>query len=486
MANNKNGEASSDGDLNARLETTPGDQTKGRKWFDRARELGDKRNFDHAIEYYVSGLEFWPDAVEEACRPLHGCAVARRQTGGKKPGLKDTMKRSVNDKDPKKAYMNSLWLFGHDPDNLAYVEGVAKNASRLRAEDAAFWSGGLCLKALESSPKPNAKQFQALLQLAEELGDRAAAREESEFAQTALQLGIEVLNLWRRKIPKDDTVEMAVKNLSTKLTILKGKYQKSESFRDSITDIDEQRDLHDEQRSVQSVDRLGELIAKAQLEYEAEPDSDKHLQHLSELLCRRETEPEELRAIAFLLNHFKRTDDYRWKMAADDVRMKQLGRSVRELSKGGDKAAIKESRIKQLRFELGVYKERIDRYPTDIRLRFEYGVRNFQAGRFDEAIPLFQAARTDPKNRAACGMYLGRCFFRKNYHDQAVEALSGAVQEHPLDDDDMGKTVRYWLARAQEASGDGAGARKTYGNLLQLDYNFGDVRARLDALPASG
>ncbi|HEX9701361.1 MAG TPA: hypothetical protein VGA19_00820, partial [Rhodospirillales bacterium] len=75
-------------DLNARLAASKEDQAKAERWFARARELGDKRQFDYAVEYYVNGLEYWPDAVEEACKALHGCAVARKQTGGKKPGFK--------------------------------------------------------------------------------------------------------------------------------------------------------------------------------------------------------------------------------------------------------------------------------------------------------------------------------------------------------------------------------------------------------------
>jgi len=116
----------------ARLTISDEDKVKAKKWFVRARELGDKRQFDYAVEYYVNGLEFWPDAVEEACKPLHGCAVARKQSGGKKPGLKDTMKRSMSDKNAKQAFVNSLWLFGQDPDNLSYIEGTARSASRLR------------------------------------------------------------------------------------------------------------------------------------------------------------------------------------------------------------------------------------------------------------------------------------------------------------------------------------------------------------------
>ncbi len=486
MAKNNNRDSTTATDANARLVTSAEDKAKAAKWFDRARELGDKRQFDYAIEYYVNGLEYWPDAVDNACKPLHGCGVARRQLGGKKPGLKDTMRRSMNDKDARRALLNALWLFGHDPDNISYIEGVARNASRLRAEDAAMWAAGVLIRAFESTSKVNGKLFQAVTRLLEDAGDRAAERNEASFAVSAYQLGVTALDLWRRRIPKDNSVENAVKNLSTKLTILKGKYLDGESYRESIQDTDEQVDLHDQQRSIQSDERLDALVDKADREFKQNPDSPEALKQLVDLLCRRERDDEETRAIGILLNQYKRTGNYRWKHRADDIRMKQLGRKARELIKGGDQEAIREQQIAQLRFELAVFKERVERYPTDNRVRFEYGVRNFKAGWFDEAIPLFQNARADPKNRASCGLFLGRCFFHKGYHAQAVAALQETIDDYEFSDDDVGKSMRYWLGRAREASGDTEGARKTYGTILQLDYNYSDVRARLDKLSPPG
>jgi tetratricopeptide (TPR) repeat protein len=483
MAKSKNGDSQAPGDSNERYVTAPAEQAKAVQWFERARELGDKRQFDYAIEYYVSGLEFWPDAVEEACKPLHGCAVARRQTGGKKPGLKDSMKRSINDKDPKKAFLNALWLFGHDPENLSYIEGVVRTASRLRADDAARWAAGIYRRALESAAKANPKQFHAMARLLEEMGDRAAGRNEAPFAEDVYQMGIDVLNALRRRVSKDDTVEAAVKNLSSKLTILKGRYEKSESFRESIREVEEQADLHDQQRSIQSDDRMDVLIRKAEAAYQEKPESAEAAKSLVDLLCRRERYDEETKAIGILVEQYKRTENYRWKHLADDVRMKQLGRKARELDKAGDQETLKKHRLEQLRFELSVFKERLDRYPTDNRVRYEFGLRNFRAGRFDDAIPLFQAARVDPRNRAACGLYLGRCFFRKRYYDQAISALQEAIASHEVPDDELAKNMLYWLGRAEEASGDVESARKTYGRVLQRDYNYGDVRSRLDNLP---
>jgi tetratricopeptide (TPR) repeat protein len=470
---------------NARLVTTPEEKAKAAQWFQRARELGDKRQFDYAIEYYVHGLEFWPDAVEEACKPLHACAVARRQFGGKKPGLKDTMKRSMSDKEPKQAFMNAMWLFGHEPDNLSYMEGAVRSAIRLRADDAAHWAAGVYVKALKESPKAGSKQFMQLTQQLDELGDRSAGRGEAGLAISVYQLCVDALNAYRQRVARDQAVEEALRDTSSKLTILKGKYKDGDSYRDSIADLDEQRDIHDEQRSVQSDVRLDELIAKAYREYEQQPDDQRLVKNVVELLCRREREDEEMRAITILVNEYKRTGVYRWKHLADDTRMKQLSRKTRELERQGHETAVKEHQVTQLRFELSVFKERVDRYPTDNRIKFEFGLRNFRAGRFDDAIPLFQAARSDPKNRASCGFYLGRCFFRKGFQSEAIATLEEAIANHELQNDELAKSMLYWLGRAQEASGRQSEARNSYGKLMQLDYNYKDVRARLSGLPSS-
>ncbi|MBU0719162.1 MAG: tetratricopeptide repeat protein [Planctomycetes bacterium] len=486
MAQTKNADSEPAPDPNARVVTTTEDRAKAHKWFVRARELGDKRQFDYAIEYYVNGLEFWPDAVEEACKPLHGCAVARHQTGGKKPGFKDSMKRSMNDKDVKRAFLNAAWLFGHDPDNIDYMIGLARNASRLRAEHCALWAAGISLRAVESSAKSGPKQFRPLAKLFEEIGDRATARDDVAFGVESYQMGVNALNALRQRVPKDRETENGLRDMSTKLTILRGKYQDGGSFRDSIEDIDAQTDLHDEKLSVQADDRLDQLIAKAEATYRENPDDQAALARVVDLLTRREQEQDELRAIGILVAQYKSTSEYRHKHLADDIRMKQLGRNARQAAKAGDEDAAKEAQLVSLRFDLSVFKERVERYPTDNRVKFEYGVRLIRAGRYDDAIPLLQAARTDPKNRTACGMHLGRCFFKKGYYDQAIPTLEHELAEYQFSDDELAKTMLYWLGRSQEAGGQIDAARETYGKILQADYNFKDVRVKLDNLPAHG
>ena len=487
MAWKKKASGSDDnGDPSARLVTAEADIAKAGKWFARGLELGEKRQFEYAIEYYVNGLEFWPDAVEDACKPLHGCAVARLQTGGKKAGLKDTMKRSLSDKNPKQAFLNAMWLFGHDPENMSYAEAMTRNAGRLRAEDAAQWAAGVFLKALEVAPKASTKCFQSFVRLVEELADRAAKRGEVTFAVSTYETVVSGVNLWRRRNPKEKDIEDTLRNLSTKLTILKGRYTDGESFRDSMVDSESQADLHDKDRSVQSDERLDELIAVAQQECTNNAEDSRLVKNYIDLLCRREREDEEIRAIGVAVQAYKQTSDYRWKQMADDIRIKQLGRRGRELKKSGDQPAYKVHWNQQITFEMAVYKERVKRYPTDNRLKFELGVRFFRTRRYDEAIPLFQTARSDPRNRVASGLYLGRCFYRKDYHSQAIPTFEKTISEYEITDDDMAKNLQYWLARSQQASLDHQSAKETYGKILQLDYNYRDVRARLDSLPSRG
>lgn len=466
------------------LETPDGERKKAEVWFKRARELGDKRQWDYAIEYYVNGLEFWPDAVDSGLKPLHGCSVARRNSGGGKPGFKDTMKRSMGDKDALKAFTNALWLFGHDPENADYSEGIVKTANRLNTADATMWAGQTHLKTLEGQSKTKGKQFQVLSEQMDEFADKLIAWDMHDRALVALDVGIKSYNAWRHRHPRDHQVENMLRNMSTKLAITRGKYQDAESFIESVEDLELAKDLHDQDRTVQADDRMDQLIAKAKAEFEAEPGDAARIQKYIELLTKRERNDEEKQALNVLITLYQDTGHYKWKQRADDIAIKQLNRIERKLKKAGDAEGFQKHREKRLKFELGVFKERVAKYPTDNRIKFDFAKRLLAAGRPDDAIPLFQVARNDPKNRSACGVALGQCFYMKKYFDQAIAVLTQALEGHEFTDDELAKDMLYWLGRSQAKNGDPASARKTYGKLLQIDYNYSDVRDRLDNLPS--
>src|SRR5687768_13859417 len=80
-------------------EFSDADKAKARQWFKRAITLREQRNYDYAIESILTGLEIWPEAVDEGHLPLWSLAIQRQQAGGKKPGMMDGMKRTMSGKD---------------------------------------------------------------------------------------------------------------------------------------------------------------------------------------------------------------------------------------------------------------------------------------------------------------------------------------------------------------------------------------------------
>jgi tetratricopeptide (TPR) repeat protein len=472
-------------DVPARHETSEADKAKARKWFDRAKHLFDTRSYDYAIKCFIDGLELWPEAIEEAHQPLRVAALARRQAGGKKPGMMDSVKHSMTGKDPVKSMLNAEWLWAHDPSNISYIEGIFKNADKARCEKVLMWIGPVLREAAEAEKKPSAKRFGLLKEVYEACGDRAQARGDLAMAVAAYEHAVEALSIQKQLSPKDLSLDNVMRDLSTKLTILKGQYQTADSFKDSVRDADEQASVHDKERMVQSDERLEALITKAEKDLADNPGIPSKVTALVDLLCRRDDETQEKKAIGLLVEHFESDGDYRFKMRADDIRMRQLARRLRAAREGGDREAVKQAKIKQLQFEIPVFNERVKKYPTDLRMKYEFGVRLFSARKYDEAIPHFQNARGDPKVRTAAMLYLGRCFYEKQYHSEAIATLEEARGGHEIPDDAVAKELLYWLGRSQADSGDTQTAKKTLGVLLQLDYNYKDVRVRLEGLRGS-
>ena len=466
-------------DSNARHTTSQAQQAKAHKWFERAKELADKRNYDYAIKCFVDGLALWAEAVEEAHVPLRGTAMARLHGGGKKPGMMDSVKYSMSHKDPVKAMLNATWLLAHDPTNVNYMEGVFKNANKGRCDDTLMWIGPVFREAAETEKKPNSKRFALMKEVYEEFGDRCQVRNEPKLALEAYERGLEAIVFQKRLEPKNNELPNAIRDLSTKLTILKGRYSDGDSFQESLADGEHQRELQDRDKMVHTEDQFEELRKAAEAEWRANPNVPAKLMALVDILCRPEKSKYELEAIKLLEEEHAKNSDYRFKLRADDIRMKQLHRAERKVRESGDADALRQAKVKRLGFEIPVFAERVERYPTDMRIKFEYGVRLFNAQKFDEAIPMFQAARADPKSKTRCTLYIGRAFYLKKLYSQAVTMLRDGEAECEVPDSETAKEITYWLARSLEASGDKAAAQKAYGKLLQMDYNYRDVRVRI-------
>ncbi len=453
-----------------------------RKWFKQASKLIEDRNYDYAIECFLAGLKFWPEAVEEGHQPLRGAAYARRETGGKRPSKIEEMKHPMTGKDPLQALLNAEWRWSRDPTQMSYIGGIVKNAARAGYEETLLFIAPIYFDAAKIAKKLSKDPFVLLHKSYEDAGNRCEVRGDLKRAIAFFEGGLTVLQVLDQIGGPTSPYREELKNLATKVTIIKGKYGSGEDFRSSVRDSDSQRDIHDRERMVMDGARLEELINDAREAWRANPAVTAKLIHLVDLLCRDETPDREEEAMKLLDEEFASGGNFNYKVRSDEIRIKQLRRRIRQAAAADDKQGVRQAQIEQLKFELRVFKERADKYPTDNKVKYELGKRLVQARSYDQAIPMLQEARNDPKNRTACMLLIGRCFLEKGLHSQAITSLNKAIEEHELIGDELGKSLYYWLGRACEAAGKTEDAAKAFGQVIQWDYNYKDVRGRLEAL----
>lgn len=473
---------------------TDADKARARQWFKKSADSRQKLEYDFAIESILQGLSFWPDAVQDGLMPLRSLALQRAQAGHKKPGMMDTMKRSVSGKDYKQNYLNALWLYARDPTDASYAEAVVKNAAKAGFFEALQWFAPLALELLKKDKKPNLAKFKAFRDALIQAADWADTAGMNQHPAPLLDIAVSSLDFLRARVPTDDAIRSELRDVSSRLTIVRGKYQTGEDFRDSIRDAEQQKVLHDAGRVQQGEATADAVVSAARKDYEQFPTVPSKINALADALLRRERLDLEREAIAILMKAYNDSKNYSFKLRADDVRLRQWTRQTREMvdrarqsGSDEDKLHARLAATEQLEGELEIWRERCDNYPTDLRMRAKLGTTLFRAKRYDEAIPVLQQAQNEPRSRYRSIVLIARCFLEQDAPAQARDVIQEVVDAYDIPGDDTHKEMLYWLARAAEAQGDRAAALGAYGKLLRLDYSYaeGDARRRHDALKAS-
>ncbi len=467
------------------------DKNKARAWFKKAEAERERRAYDYAIECYITGLALWPEAVEEGHMPLWSLAIQRQQSGGKKPSMMESFKRPMTGKNAVTAMLNAELLMAKDPTNATYIDSVLRNAVKAQLAETVRFIAPKALDLLRKEKKPNVGRFKIFRQTLVEMAELGDAWGDPPLAAWCYEQAVNALELLMSLNPGDMTLRDEQRDLSGKLTIAKGKYSDAGTFRDSLRDADSQKMLHDADRAKQGEQTLDHVIAAARREHEADPKAPLKVKALVDALAKREQDDSDDEAIAVLRKAYEQLDNYSYKVQADDIVMRKLGRAVRaqreRAARSGseeDRQQLRLMRMDELQTELEIRRERVKMYPTDLRAKFKLGGVLFSLGKFDEAIPVLQAAQGDPRSRARCQLLIGRAFFQTKAPEQAAAVLSEALEAQEAQNDETAREILWWLGQSHEAAGAMERAKDAYGKLLRQDYNYanGEARARLEKL----
>jgi len=142
----------------------------------------------------------------------------------------------------------------------------------------------------------------------------------------------------------------------------------------------------------------------------------------------------------------------------------------------------KEYMIKQLT----MYKNRAERYPSNLGFKYDLGLQYKSVGQYSEAIREFQLARNDPRRKGLCMLALGECFQKIKQFRLAMEHYEVAIEEIPDRDADNKKLALYRAGTLAREIGVLEKARKYLNILASLDFAYRDVSSLLDELARLG
>lgn len=287
--------------------------------------------------------------------------------------------------------------------------------------------------------------------------------------------------------PADQEVARAYKDLGARRTMDEKGYSGlqpaggSGSYRDVLKNQAEAQSLEQETRQVQDEQSADRMLAEYEARLAKDPEQPKLLRKIAELHVQQQDYARALETYQRILAREGQGDPSLAKEIAD-TRLRQFDQRLLQLDATAPDYAEQRRQLETQReeFQLADCKERIERYPTDLTIRFELGQLHFRAGRFQDAIQELQKAQNNPNRRLAALGLLAKCFTRRNMHDLAARTLQNALREKPVFDDEK-KDLTYELGAVYEKMGRADDAVEQFKLIYETDIGYRDVAARVDA-----
>jgi len=284
-----------------------------------------------------------------------------------------------------------------------------------------------------------------------------------------------------RMRPTDAKLTEELKNLSARKTLNEGGYETANSFRDVLKDKAGAVALEQENRQVKSEDVAMRLVNEYEARLVNEPNNVKLLRSLAELYATKKDFEKSLETYNKIVKNEGAADASLQKAIAVTV-TKKFEFIMGQLD---PQAPDYQDRVAQIKAERDAYlleecKQRAEKYPSDLQIRFELGQLYFNAGKISEAIQEFQKALANPHRRLQTLGYLGQCFARRGMNDLAARTLQSALKEKLIFDEEK-KELIYQLGCIFEKMSKKEEAIEQFKQIYEVDIGFKDVAAKVDA-----
>lgn len=275
---------------------------------------------------------------------------------------------------------------------------------------------------------------------------------------------------WGRLRPTDDAFRDLLKEALVTQSLKKGGWESdSGTYRDKLRDEKEAVELERRNRSRTPVEAAEGIIAAARKEIEREPESLNH--HIAIVQAYQDIGDYD-RALEWL----ERARKLRAGVSDPNLARRAVEMRVERLMADPAQVGDKDRLATELR--ITEYRNLVTEFPTEAPFHLELAEQLRDAGRLDEAIVHFQAARGSAKLRVSATFGLGRCFEGKGLNDLALEQFLAAKGELVVMDE-VKKQVVYALGCCLEAMGRKDEATAEFKQIYSADIGYRDVADKI-------
>lgn len=267
------------------------------------------------------------------------------------------------------------------------------------------------------------------------------------------------------------------------------KLSNAENKTDVLKDKDAAKKLEEESQQIRTADDLAKAIERAIAREKADPENPREKEVLADLLMRRGdfdasiTKYDEAIAIdPNNQNAQNRRGEASIKKVENQISvMEKKAKGMEGEDAETIKGRIKAHKKKLRETKLSEFTRRLKINPNDLTTRFELGTLYFNGKGFDKAITEFQRSVQDARLAFRSNVYLGHCFKQKKLYDMAIKEFTNASKRSGGSKTDK-LNVQYEIALCYENDERKAEALDVYKSILEKDFGFRDVAARVEAL----
>ncbi|MFK7959374.1 MAG: tetratricopeptide repeat protein [Phycisphaerales bacterium] len=456
------------------------DPAKAGSFLEHARKSASSSNYPYALILYAKGVRFDPGNMV-AHEEMWGVALRHTNEKGKSASGKDVKSLDTSDSAGKFAAAEYEWM--HDVRNAKLAFKTMDAAAAADQLEVGKWFAPKVLGILRQQKKLSKRDLVGLM-------DTFAAVDAWDEAMSVGEMA-------RTLDPSDGDLDQRLKSLAAQRAMDQGGYNEAGGqeggYRRMVKDADKQRELIEEDSISSNASTEERNLARAKAAYEENPASPDAVNRFAQLLRRQATPDSIKQAFELFRKAHADTNEYRFKMAADDIAIDQKQKKVEGLEKlvaenpdnAGAAEKLETARRDLLEGQSKAYTERVSRYPTDRFRKFDLGKVHFALGNYEDAMAQFQSAKDEPKLHVGAAHMLGRCFFAEGWHSEAVGEFDEAIDATDATMRDVELAVKYdlmvalvELAKVENDSEAARRAQTICSEIVRRDITYRDIRKR--------